>query len=238
MKLYFLIFFLIHTLSFAQAQSDYDDFEIVSQLLVELEQRDWFPEDIYPKLPPPPESREYFIELRDDLTPEQADSLFSRIEVEYEQHLKKIGERTVDSSVIYMATKNYLSGSKCKECGIKPDTLLIDPAYSRYKYLIKQLAKGKTKDLNIPFEVLNYKGKYKLKSVDEFPSRQEMYNGTLAFLSGGEINFSRFYQREDLGLIYFSTSVCQTDCAAGYIVLYEQKNSEWKIFDILLQWIN
>jgi hypothetical protein len=237
MKTKLLTLFLFSIFTFVQAQDEPEDFKIISQLLLELEQRDWFPDDIYPIMPPPPESRKSFIKLREDLTPEQADSLFTRIDSRYEQYMKAISERQIDSSFIYLATDNYLSGEKCKWCGIKPDTLLQDSEYSRYKQLAKRLIKGKMKNLEIPFDALNYAGKYRLKSVDEFPSREEMYRGTLNFLSGGELNFSRFYKKEDLGLIYFSMSYCKMDCTAGYMVLYERKNGEWRIFDILLQWI-
>lgn len=237
MKLKLLTLFLISIFSMAHAQDEPEDFKVISQLLFELEQQNWLPRDIYPIMPPPPESRAYFIELRDDLTPEQADSLFTIIESKYEQHQMAISERQVDSTFIYMATDNYLSSEKCKWCGIKPDTLLKDPNYSRYKQLAKRLIKGKMNKLKIPFDGLSYKGKYRLKSEDEFPSREEMYNGRLKFLSGGELDFSRFYQKEDLGLIYFSISSCEMDCAAGYMVLYERKNGDWKIFDILMQWI-
>ncbi len=236
MKTNFLTLFLI--LSFSIAHGQQEDFKIVTQLLVELEQRNLLPADIFPHMPPPLESRKYFIELRDDLTREEADSLFTKIQIRYEQYLKRIEERKVDSSVIYMATENHLSGSKCISCGIKPYILLNDPTYSRYKQLAKQLIKGKKNDLRIPFETMNYKGKYQLKSVDEFPPREEMYEDSLPFLSGGELNFSRFYQKEDLGVIYFSTSYCRRDCAAGYMVLFELKKGQWKIFDILHQWIS
>ncbi len=233
--LFFLL--LICSVSYSTAQEQPEDFKIISQLLFELEQRNWFPDDIYPLMPPPPESREYFIELRDDLTAKQADSLFTKIESQYEQYLKTIAEREIDSSFIYMATDNSLTTGKCKWCGIRPDTLLNVPKYARYKQLAKKWKNGKMKDLEIPFDELNYKGKYRLRSIDEFPPREEMYNGTLNFLSGGELDFSRFYHKDDLGLISFSMSYCIRDCAASYLVLYEQKNGEWKIFDIILQWI-
>lgn len=237
MKSILLSIFIIFTFSFAQTQDGPEDFKIIGQLLFELEQRDWFAKDIYPLMPPPPESREYFIKLRDDLTPQLADSLFIRKKESYDQFLKRIAERKVDSSAIYMATENSLSRSKCLWCGKLPDTLQNDPVYSRFKQLARQLKKGKNNDLVIPFEEMNYKGKYQLKSVDEFPGREEMYEGNLDFLSGGELSFSRFYQKEDLGVIYLSTSYCKMDCAAGYMVLFERSNGEWKIFDILLQWI-
>ena len=233
----FLTFFLFLTLSFAQAQGESEDFKIIGQLLFELEQKKWFPEDIYPVMPPPPGSRESFIKLRDDLTPGQADSLFTIIEIRYKQYIERIADREVDSSFVYMATEKYLSGSKCIWCGIKPDTLLNEFAYSRYEQLAKQLIKGGKKDLKIPFGSMNYKVKYQLKSVDEFPPREEMYEGNLAFLSGGELSFTRFYREDDLGVICFTTSFCKIDCAAGYMVLFERKNGEWKIYDILLQWI-
>jgi hypothetical protein len=235
-KSIFLTFFL--TLSFSFVQAQHEDFQIISQVLEELENRDWLLEDIFPRMPPPPESREYFIELRDDLTQDQADSLFTRIENRYAQYLREVAERQVDSTVIYLATDNNLSGSKCIWCGIKPDSLLNDPSYSRYQKLAKQLIKGKKKDLRIPFDSLFYYGKYNLKSVDEFPPRNELYKGNLNFLSGGEIYFSRFYQDENLGTIYFSINTCKSDCGSGYMVLYERKEGKWQIFDILLQWIN
>ena len=231
----FTLFFL-SIFSMAYAQDEPEDFKIISQLLFELEQRNWLPRDIYPILPPPPVSRAYFIELRDDLTPELADSLFTIIEERYNQNQLAISERQVDSTFIFMATGNYLLNEKCKGCGIKPDTLNKDPNYSRYKQLVKSLKKGKMNKLKIPFDEFSYKGKYQLKSVDEFPPAREMYDGKLNFLSGGELDFSRFYQKEDLWLIYFSISSCQLDCSAGYIVLYERKNGEWELFDILMQW--
>lgn len=237
MKSKLLTFFFLSIFSMAYAQDEPEDFKIISQLLFELEQRNWLARDIYPFLPPPPESRAYFIELRDDLPPQQADSLFTVIQLRYKQHQMAISERQVDSTFIFMATGNYLLNEKCKGCGINPDTLNRDPNYSRYKQLEKSLKKGKMNKLKIPFDGMSYKGKYRLKSLDEFPPKEEMYEGKLNILSGGELDFSRFYQKEDLGLIYFSISSCQLDCSAGYLVLYERKNGEWRIFDILLQWI-
>lgn len=237
MKSKLLTLFFLSIFSMAYAQDEPEDFNIISQILFELEQRNWLPRDIYPMMPPPPESRAYFIELRDGLTPDQADSLYTIIEIRYKQQQMAISERQVDSIFIYMATGNYLSSEKCKWCGIKPDTLLKDPNYSRYNQLAKRLKKGKINDLKIPFDRLSYKGKYRLKSTDEFPPIEEMYNGKLNFLSGGELDFSRFYQKEDLGLIYFSISYCKMDCSAGYMVLYERKNGEWRVFDIIKQWI-
>ncbi len=237
MKSTLLFLLVIFSTSFSTAQEQFEDFKVISQLLFELEERNWFPDDIYPLMPPPPESREYFIELRVDLTAEQSDSLFTRIENKYEQHLKTIAEREIDSSFVYMATDNFLTVGKCKWCGIRPDTLLLNPKYARYKQLAKKWKNGKMKNLEVPFNELTYKGKYRLRSIDEFPPREEMYNGTLNFVSGGELDFSRFYQKDDLGLISFSMSYCIRDCAAGYLVLYERKNGEWKIFDIILQWI-
>ncbi|MCZ6901043.1 MAG: hypothetical protein O7F74_12475 [Bacteroidetes bacterium] len=82
------IFLFVLTLSFGfQAKAQLvDDFEVINVLLAEFEKKELLPRDIYPLIPPPPESREKFIKLRDDLTPEDADSLFSRIERSYLYH--------------------------------------------------------------------------------------------------------------------------------------------------------
>ncbi len=238
MKSRILTIFLILIFSYSQSQKVIEDPNIISQVLYELEKRNWFPEDVYPLMPPPPKSRNYFIELRDDLTPDHADSLFTRIERRYEKNRKEIEKRRIDSSYIYLVTDNYLFGSQCKWCGIKPDTLLKYESYSRYKKLIKKLIKGKLGDLTISLNELYYLGKYKLKSYDEFPSRKSIYNGQLNFLCGGEISFSRFYKNKELGLIYFSMSNCEMDCGAGYLILFERRNNGWHIFDILMQWIS
>lgn len=237
MKSMLLLLFLFVTSFFVKAQGETEDFKIISHLLYELEQKKWFPKDIYPRLPPPPASRETFIDSRNDLTPKEADSLYTKKKNDFNQHLKLISERKVDSSFIFIATENYLYGLKCRACGINPDTLLNNPEYSKYKQLVKQSVKRNRANLPIPFEKMKYYGRYQLKSLDEFPPEDEMYNGSLNFLSGGKISLSRFYQKDDLGLIYFSISSCEMDCSSGHLVLFERKNGKWEIFDILLQWI-
>jgi len=87
------IFLFVLTLSFGfQAKAQLvDDFEVINVLLAEFEKKELLPRDIYPLISPPPESREKFIKLRDDLTPEDADSLFSRIERSYETRTSSSG---------------------------------------------------------------------------------------------------------------------------------------------------
>jgi len=78
------IFLFVLTLSFGfQAKSQLvDDFEV--------EKKELLPRDI-PLIPPSPESREKLIKLRDDLSPEDADSLFSRIERSFETRTSSSG---------------------------------------------------------------------------------------------------------------------------------------------------
>lgn len=230
---------LILLLAFScKTTTEPEDFKIIATVLYELEQREWLAKDIYPIMPPPPESREHFIEIRDDLTPEEASVLFDTIEIRYQQHLTRISQRDVDSTRVFMATSNYLAGGSCKGCRISPDSLKSQPNYKRYENALSDFQTTELAELEIPFGQIEYLGKYHLKSIDDFPPREDMYNGTLNFLSGGELDFTRFYQQDNLGLIYFSTTHCVMDCASGYLVLLERKNGEWKIFDIMLQWIS
>ncbi len=214
-----------------------EDFEIAQIILTEMENKDLLAIDIYPRIPPPPESREYFANLRTELSKQESDSLFSRFESRYEEHLLNIKNRRIDSSQIIVATINYLISS-CSTCGIRPDSLLEKEKYNRYKKLVKQLKQGRKKPIPIPFESLVQKGKYVLKSINDFPPDRTFYDGNLNFLCAGDIFFSRFYHKGNVGLMYYDYSYCKMGCGAGYLVLLEHKNDEWQIMDILLQSID
>jgi len=217
----------------ANAQKLQEDFKIVTKVLAELENRNWFPADIYPILPPPPESKEWYRNLKkDDLTTQQADSLFDFFERKYNEYLERRSNRKIDSTYTYLFTDNYLSGAKCKWCS-NISHKSVD--YSRYGKLAKRLNKGRLKDLEIPFKKLNYEGKYKLKQNNEFSNINEIYEGNLNYLSGGEISFSRFYHENNLGVIYFGMATCPTDCSSTYLVLLEKQKGDWIIIDMLLQ---
>lgn len=237
MKFFSAVLILLLTFS-CKTTTEPEDFKIIATVLYELEQREWLAKDIYPIMPPPPESREYFIETQDDLTPQEASVRFDTVEIRYHKYLTRISQRKVDSTRVFMATSNYLAGGPCKGCRISPDSLKSKSNYKRYEKVLSNFQTTELAELEIPFEQIEYLGKYHLKSIDDFPPREDMYNGTLSFLSGGELDFTRFYQQDNLGLIYFSISHCEMDCGAGYLVLLERKNGEWKIFDIILQWIS
>ncbi|MCS4436559.1 hypothetical protein [Aquiflexum gelatinilyticum] len=235
-SLLFVFFFAASFIFLSCGEKKPKDLEAISDMLLELENLNYFPEDIYFRLPPP----FYFddsisthkfdsINLNELLTNELMDS--------YNKQLREIENRKVDSTFIFLMSEDYLFNS-CDICSIRPDSLLQNLAYLKFLPLVDRLVKGNLEPLLIDYYSFPQKGKYKLKSNSKFPDRTQLYNNQLDFLCGGEISISRFYHEKDIGVIYFDTTICPSDCGVGYLVLMEYRTNKWKIFDILIQHIS
>ena len=212
------------------------DFEVIKSILIQLDSENHLAKDLYPLIPPPPKSKTMFSELRDNPSKEAADSIYDKIKNNYEKQTREIANRKVDSSQIFIATNNFLI-SACPGCEIKGNKVLRKK-YVKYLSLVKQLQRGTQKGIRIPFEELEPANKYRLKSMESFPARDELYSQKLDFLFAGEMYFSRFYYNQNIGVIYISYAYCYRDCGSGELVLLEKSNNEWRIIDTILQYIN
>lgn len=211
------------------------DLEVISDILVELEKRDWF-RDIYLRVPPPPDRlrdvssfEKHSINFEDQRLKDWTD--------QYNQQLKEIENRKVDSTYMFLISEDILFNS-CSDCSLRTDSLLQNKIYSRYQPLVDRLVNGDLDPILIDYESIPQKGKYKLRSSSEFSNPNQLYGNKLNFLCGGEIRISRFYQEKNLGVLYFFMETCPSNCSAGYLILLEQKSNNWEVFDILTQIIS
>jgi hypothetical protein len=211
------------------------DLEVISSLLVELEKRDWF-RDIFIRVPPPPDCLGDSSSIeKDNINVE--DQRLKDWSENYNQQLKEIENRKVDSTYMFLISEDILFNS-CSDCSLRTDSLLQNKIYSRYQPLVDRLVNGDLDPILIDYESIPQKGKYKLRSSSEFSNPNQLYGNKLNFLCGGEIRISRFYQEKNLGVLYFFMETCPSNCSAGYLILLEQKSNNWEVFDILTQIIS
>lgn len=235
-SLLFIFFIATFFIFFSCAEEKSNELEAISDMLLELENLNYFPEDIYFRQPPP-----FYFD--DSISTHKFDSKnpneqwTSELTDKYNEHLREFENRKVDSTFIFLISEDSLFNS-CDICSIRPDSLLQNLTYLKFLPLVDRLVKGDLEPLPIDYNSFPQKGKYKLKSNFKYLDRTQLYNNQLDFLCGGEIAVSRFYQKKDIGVIYFSMNTCLRDCGVGYLVLMEYRTNKWKIFDILIQHIS
>lgn len=235
----FLFVFFIATffIFFSCAEEKSNELEAISDMLLELENRNYFPQDIYLRQPPPPFYFEDSISIEKIDSTNQNELLVNKLTNKFDDHLIEIQNRKVDSTFIFLISEDSLFNS-CEICSIRPDSLLQNLTYLKFLPLVDRLNEGDLEPLVIDYNSFPQKGKYKLRSNSEYKDRTQLYNNQLDFLCGGEIAISRFYHEKDIGVIYFKTTTCPSDCGVGYLVLMKYRSNKWEIFDILMQYIS